>query len=464
MTQILLTLVVLAEIAGLFYLDRDTRVRPSPALWIPVVWMLIVGSREISEWMSLRNRTTVASKFTEGNLSDALGFAFLMVLGFLVLNFRPRQVAGVLQRNLPLFLFLFYCLFSVLWSDFPVVAIKRWVKAIGTLMMVLIILTDPHPRVAIRQFFSRISFLLLPLSVLFIEGFPDLGSTYDPVERVTYYVGVMTQKNELGVVSLICGLGSLGSFLGALGIRNRHERMRKLIAHGILIATAFWLLKKSDSMTSLSSLVIAGAVMVLIYRRITQFRATYVHAVVGTALVLAVFATFLDESGALLRLVGRTATLTGRTEIWKAVLSFHTNQLFGTGYDSFWLGSRINKVWEIIGYKGIAEAHNGYLEIYINLGWMGLALLTGVVLNGYRDAIHMHRTDPLGASLRLALITAALMYSLTEAGFRMMTPMWIALLMQVTWAPRGLELQKPQPHPALRRAQVDGRRPRQIIL
>ena len=48
--------------------------------------------------------------------------------------------------------------------------------------------------------------------MLFIEGFPNLGTGYDPVERVMYYFGVATQKNELGVISLICGLGSLWSF------------------------------------------------------------------------------------------------------------------------------------------------------------------------------------------------------------------------------------------------------------
>jgi len=186
--------------------------------------------------------------------------------------------------------------------------------------------------------------------------------------------------------------------------------------------------------------------------------------VVVGGLVLAVFATLLDESGALLRLLGRTATLTGRTEIWKAVLSFHTNQLIGTGYDSFWLGKRIEKVWEIIGYKGIAEAHDGYLEIYINMGWLGLATLAGTVLSGYRHAIILHRSDPMGASLKLSLITAALMYSLTEAGFRMMTPMWMALLLQLVWVPAGLQMERPLQTVELRPLQSVGQRRQQILL
>jgi O-antigen ligase len=280
--------------------------------------------------------------------------------------------------------------------------------------------------------------LLLPLSVLFIMVYPGLGTAYDSGEKVTYYIGVMTQKNELGVVCLICGLGSLGSFLTARGDREMPHRVGRMIAHSVVLVTALWLLKTSDSMTSLSTLVIAGTVMVMASRRWAIRRPSSLHAVVGGALALALFATFMDETGGLLRLIGRTATLTGRTEIWKAVLSFHTNPLVGTGYDSFWLGDRIEKVWRIIGYKGIAEAHNGYLEVYINLGSIGLLLLGWVILRGYRHALNGLRWDASAGGLRVAFVTAGLMYSLTEAGFRMMTPMWLAFLLELTCVPVSL--------------------------
>ena len=88
-------------------------------------------------------------------------------------------------------------------------------------------------------------------------------------------------------------------------------------------------------------------------------------------LVLA-FGFGIDISARLAEAVGRDPTLTGRTVIWNAVLSTHTNPLIGSGYESFWLGPRLQEVWAQTG-GGITEAHNGYLEIYLNLGIVGLS-------------------------------------------------------------------------------------------
>jgi O-antigen ligase len=150
------------------------------------------------------------------------------------------------------------------------------------------------------------------------------------------------------------------------------------------------------------------------------------------ATIAALFASFADLSGAVLRLLGRDATLTGRTDIWKAVLSFHTNPLIGTGYESFWLGGRIDRVATILGYKGIAEAHNGYLQIYLDLGWIGLGLLAAVIASGYCRAVEELAWNRDAGRIRLALIAAGMVASMTEAGFAAMTPVWFAFLLANT--------------------------------
>jgi exopolysaccharide production protein ExoQ len=193
----------------------------------------------------------------------------------------------------------------------------------------------------------------------------------------------------------------------------------------------------ADSMTSLSCFVMAGAVMVLTAQRWVAKRTIVVHLLVGGALALSLIALFLDSSGTLVRSLGREATLTGRTDIWRAVLSLHTNPIFGTGFESFWLGSRLQRVGDLT-EQGIQEAHNGYLELYLNLGWMGLILLAGLIATGYRHALAIFRRDPHAGRLRLAFFAAAVIYSLTEAGFRMMSPIWIALLLAITAVPASL--------------------------
>ena len=122
------------------------------------------------------------------------------------------------------------------------------------------------------------------------------------------------------------------------------------------------------------------------------------------------------------------------------MLSLHTNPLLGTGFESFWLGSRLETVWNM-SVKGIQEAHNGYIELYLNLGWVGLFLLGWLIVTGYRRAIASLRSDPHEGRLRLAYLSAALIFSMTEAGFRMLTPIWFAFLLAIAGTCSGLPLE-----------------------
>lgn len=424
----------LALIAGLFYLEKEKGERTSAGLWIPIAWLLIVSSRPVSMWLHINREITLEDRYTEGSPLDAAYYAVLLVLAVLTLNRRWVRVKPFLQANLPVLLFFFYCGLSIAWADSPGVAVKRWVKAVGDLSMILLVLTDPRPALAIRRLFERVGFVLLPLSVLFILFFPSMGSSYDPVDRVTMYFGVTTFKNLLGVTSMFCGLGALWTFLGAFQDRARPNRMRVLLAHGTLIAIAVWLILKADSMTSLSCFGLAGAVMVLASTRWMEQRPAAMFLPMAGAAGVALFALFLDTGGSMLQSLGRNSTLTGRTQIWAAVLAQHINPILGTGFESFWMGNRLQSVWSL-SQVGIEEAHNGYLELYLNLGWVGLTLLGLLIVTGYRSGIDLYRRDPAAGRLRLAFLICGLIYSCTEAGFRMMSPVWIGFLLATVAVP-----------------------------
>jgi O-antigen ligase len=152
------------------------------------------------------------------------------------------------------------------------------------------------------------------------------------------------------------------------------------------------------------------------------------------ALALPAIAIFLNPLDSVLHTLGRNSTLTGRKLIWHAVLSLHTNPFFGTGFESFWLGNRLESVWHM-SVDGIQEAHNGYIEVYLNLGWCGVVLLGAVIVSGYRRALAELRSDRQDARLRLAFLTATLVFSMTEAGFRMLSPIWLAFLLAASECP-----------------------------
>ena len=447
MTPLIGTIVCIAVIAWLFYLDRDVRVPASHALWIPTVWLLINASRSVSTWLQINPTVTLTQRYSEGNPLDATIFGILILAGAVVLNSRSRQVKQFLHQNLPLLVFFAYCALSVAWSDHSFIAAKRWAKSLGDLVMVMVVLTDPHPLVALKRVFTRASFVLLPLSVLFIECYPGMGSAFNPDDQAMMYFGVTTFKNLLGMICMVFGLASLWSFIGTYQDRAMPHRIRHLTAHGLLIAIAIWLIVTADSMTSLACLFLMGSIMVMISQGWAARRPGSVHLIIWSALGLPVFALFLDTVGTLVHALGRNTTLTDRTLIWKAVLAIHTNPLLGTGFESFWLGNRLEAVWNM-SVKGIQEAHNGYLELYLNLGFIGLFLLGVMIVTGYRHAFAAFRRDPQEGRIRLAFLTTALVYSLTEAGFRMLTPVWLALLLAVTGVPLAVRAKERQEVPA----------------
>jgi exopolysaccharide production protein ExoQ len=442
MSHLVSNLVALAFLLGLILVERKAEIKVSKALWIPTVWMLIVGSRPVSEWMNLSVNATLTQRFSESSPVDAAVFGILTLAALYVLNTRAASVRKFLQSNYPLIVFFAYCAVSALWSDAPGIAFKRWVKAVGDILMVLVVLTDQEPAEALRRLLSRMSFVLLPLSVIFIKFFPDLGSSFDPVDKVTMYLGITDFKNELGLISMICGLGSLWMLLRAWALPGLAHRARHLAVHGLMAGMAVWLVLKADSMTSLSCLGLAGAVLIMTTRRWVAAHDGYLLALTSGAIAVALIALFMDSGGTMVSSLGRNATLTGRTQIWSAVLSQHTNALLGTGFESFWLGSRMQAVWDL-SQRGIEEAHNGYLEMYLDLGWLGLLALGALIVTGYRHAVDAFRANADDGGLRLAFFTAGLIYSLTETGFRMLSPIWIVFLVAITAVPRQGMLRQP---------------------
>jgi O-antigen ligase len=107
-------------------------------------------------------------------------------------------------------------------------------------------------------------------------------------------------------------------------------------------------------------------------------------------------------------------------------LGMHTNWLLGTGYETFWLGPRLQTVWAK--FAVVNEAHNGYLEIYLNLGLMGLFLLGGFLLASYRTICRRLMPHSGFGSLTLTLWTVLLFYNVTEAAFKGQL-MWLIFLL-----------------------------------
>ena len=448
MSPNLATLAFTLGILTLFFLNRDKEARTSKALWLPVVWLCIAGSRMVSEWMAPTAVSTsvTGSRYLDGSPFDRNLLTILLLIGVVVLLLRGARVWSILRANWPILLFFFYCLLSIAWSDFPDVAFKRWVKALGDVVMVLVVLTDVNPSAAIRRFLARVGFVLIPVSILFIKYYPDFGRAYEP--GLGYwkpmYTGVTTTKNLLGMIALVTGLGAMWRFIHMRRAEDGARKKGQLLAEGALLAMVFWLLYMANSATSLSCFLMAGTLILVTSWAWVRRMPALVHALVFAMVAVSSFALFSGSGGGLLGTLGRNSTLTGRTDIWNQVLSMAESPFLGTGFESFWLGPRLQKIWNIWWWHP-NEAHNGYIETYLNLGWVGLTLLGVVLVAGYRSIFATFRTKPDLAEIKLAYFFVAIIYNFTESAIRTMNPVWIVFLLSVMAVPDAPAPEEPPP-------------------
>jgi O-antigen ligase len=122
-------------------------------------------------------------------------------------------------------------------------------------------------------------------------------------------------------------------------------------------------------------------------------------------------------NGRLAQALGRDPTLSDRTKIWAILLGMHTNPIIGTGYESFWLGQRLDYFWTNSGLGRLNEAHNGYLEVYLELGMVGIFLLGGFLIATYRK---IWRRTGQGSSVTVFAATlwmVLVFYNMSEAAF-----------------------------------------------
>jgi len=422
-------------VAGLFYLDRDKSVRTSIALWLPVAWLWIAGSRPVSSWFGIEGDGYGIAATLDGSPMDAAIFEALIVVGVIALFQRRNRPITLLKASGPVLIYLLYCLISTAWSPIHGPAFKRWIKDVGDLVMVLVIVTEAEPIAALRRLFSRVGFILLPFSIPLIK-YTSLGCSYD--EDGPTNTGVSTNKNSLGLIVFVISLGALWNMRALLLDRKAPNRTRRLVAQGALLVFGIVLLQMAHCATAVACFIIGGGLMLAMSLRAIRKRPARVHALcMGIILVGAVTLLFGGESivtGAL----GRRADL-GRMDIWKASIAAADNPVFGTGFESFW-NTNVEKVaLGLRNYWGptvhnLVSAHNGYIEVYLDLGWVGVCLIALILISGYRHAVSCFRRDPQFGGLLLTYIATCAFYSITEVGFRVLTPSWIFLLLAVVSA------------------------------
>jgi exopolysaccharide production protein ExoQ len=403
---------------------RDARQKPNvtSAVWLPTIWVMLIGSRSVSQWLATLHFPIALGSVEEGNPLDALVYASLIGIGVYVLDKRRVSLAEFIHNNGWIVAFLLFCFIAILWSDFPFVAFKRWIKVLGHPVMALILLTEPNFEEAVVTFIKRNAYVLLTFSIVAIKWYPEIGRRFDDWSGLAMNCGIAQNKNGLGGVCLVLGYFLIWHFMRTWRTEKGKARKHELRLLFVLLFMVAYLLRKSHDATASLCLPMATTILFVTGRRWLNKKLIGVYVLValaGLGLAQLTFGIFTRVG----ELTGHESTLMGRMELWRDCLALHTNPIIGVGFESFWLGDRLHLIKGGRAFQP-NEAHNGYLETYLNMGLVGLLMLFGLVVATFRKIrVDLFRIPEWGR-FELGFLAAILCYNLTEATFRGLSLTW----------------------------------------
>lgn len=419
-------------------LRRDLREKQNVtnAIWIPTAWILIITTRAVTTWLGMFGINVGGGSLEEGSPVDALVFFVLIVAGLRVLWRRRVSLSVVVRNNRWLAAYLIFCLVAISWSDFPFVAFKRWFKNLGHPIMVLIMMTEPSFTEAFTRVFKRCAIVIVPVSILFIKYYPEWGRGFSEWSGVGYNTGITEAKNLLGADCLILSVFFVWHLLRTLRQEKGPTRRRELFFCLGFLGGVGWLFSIADSKTPLVSAIPTLIIFFITGASWVNRRLVGVYILTGVILIMVAESMF-GVYEPTLKLLGRDASLTERTPLWKELRKWaDQNPVFGVGFESFWLGERRLKIWRILKWNA-SQAHNGYLETYINMGVTGLGMLLGLIAIVYRKTRRALINDFWWGRFRFAFLFGILIYNWTEASLYGLHAIYFMFFLIAMDYPRG---------------------------
>lgn len=350
--------------------SRPLSAEPSRLEWVVAVFVLIVQQSAfvlIPQMLSESSDSLLPDARNPFNtVAVVISVLSLGIIGFPWI----RQIGRLSLHNRSSLCFMLLVVGSTVWSIHPDLTVRRGMGYVLTMFIAawLTLRFDLLDRIkALSASFAASAVA----SILFVAAFPGFG-IMQQADLAGTWRGVFPHKNVLGPVMAF----AVFTELFVLVVSKGRPRWRWL-----LLGTFFALVVLSHSKTalllSLGYLVGTGIYLIWQRNRVTGFGISMVAAVC----LLGALLTLWSDPQSALGMLGRDTTLTGRTSLWPSVIALiEQRPVLGWGYRAMWQPDDPSGiVLDQINGWGATSSHNGFLEIALQLGLAGVALL-GVII------------------------------------------------------------------------------------
>ncbi|MGD0050573.1 MAG: O-antigen ligase family protein [Vulcanimicrobiaceae bacterium] len=315
---------------------------------------------------------------TSSPLSEVV-WGGLYVVAVVGLARRPGGLGQLLRSSWLVVALVGLAIVSTLWSDDPGATARRAIGLAGTTACAYFIVS----RFTLESFIDTFAVVVIAaaaLSLAIVVVSPDAGLMH--LEYSGALRGIFSHKNRLG---LFLAFGLVTVAMAAW--RRRGPSATFFWAGGLLCLAELAATRSATALLTLFVCVVAMVVAFAANRRRAIPLVAAIVVLVGALFAGVAFATDGTQNP-VLAILGRNATLTGRLEIWTHVVqAIAAHPLLGYGYDVFWApgGSFLQFNPGTAGWRPF-HAHDGYLELALDLGLVGLAMMLVVLAQATRAA------------------------------------------------------------------------------
>lgn len=332
------------------------------------------------------------------NLLSWYGFGaivLLLIAGAIVLLVRSRGQVKLGRMPYPLMVFLLLATASIAWSFYPnssaLGVSLQWITTVVALPVALLLGWRELLQVLgwVLRLILALSFLFEFVVSAFIRHpiFPVWVTPDDPkhVAKLLYW-----SRDLLFSGGKIQGIVGNSSLLAMIALIALIVFAIQLACRSVGTLGWFWLVVAAATIGITRSatiyialvvvIVVAGAAL-LVRRATTGRRRSLSYGVIAASIVVIGAAGFVFRAP-LLHLMGKSTELTGRVDIWNAVIHLAQQRPgFGWGWVSYWTPwTEPFKSLIVKGGVQVMHAHNAWLDVWLQLGILGLIVFGALVL------------------------------------------------------------------------------------
>jgi exopolysaccharide production protein ExoQ len=341
---------------------------------------------------------TVLSGDTERYALTWYGWGTIIAALFaisLVIVIRQRHRWRLTALPFPLLAFVALTIVSIAWSDY-----RQWsvVGAISTVATVVgafaLALSFTLPQL-IHLFGHALRIILLAsivfelvVSIFVRHPFTPWWTHYATIHPADYWSrdllftgdriqGIMGNSDLLGFIALL----GVVIFAVELAARSINRVVSVLF---LLVAVVDIALTRSATVFVAAVIVAVAAAVLILIRSTTTPRARRTAAIGSLVVVLLGIVGVVLQRGPILRLLNKSSTLTGRTHIWNAVIHLAEQRpVVGWGWISYWpphVSPYDTKAFRIGGVQYL-QAHNAWLDTWVQLGIIGVVVFAALAIS-----------------------------------------------------------------------------------